>query len=754
VVGAYTRDSFQSEMNIDDHLKSLGFTNPTGLVKLWDFNPSVGGPIVKDKLWFSSSYRSWGVTNTAPIALNADTTHQFYIPSNENAEDPGKIWDITNRVTFQATKKDNFTGFFDQQKRTRGRFSISSSLAPEAASVNGFPSSTIQAHWTRVQSSNLVMDAGYQHFTSENQVRYQDASFRDTWCFDNITTPKTSAPAYFSLTEQTTGITYNAGTACTNDFNSNNHFLASATYIRGAHETKIGGSLFNGKSYNPSQPLGYASYTLRNGQPLSVTLRLPRAQVDEVKADLGLWVQDRWRLDRLTLNYGLRLDSLRTGWPEQALTANPFTAAADFAANDEFISWKDLSPRIGGAYDLFGTGKTALKGSFARYVGAETVNLTSTGNPLSSMSTTVTRTWSDLNGDRTVFNPNLTLQESELGPNTNANFGKVVQTTTVDPELLKGWGKRPYTYEFDGGVQHQLGARASTTLMVYHRWSGNQFAMENTALTSSDYSAPFCLTAPLDAKLPDGGGYQVCNLFDITPTALGRVQNLVTSASNVGDGVKQSNTGLNLTANIRLASVLVQGGVDVRRDIENTCGLLTSDHPAGTQFPFSGAGAGTINATYESSVFADGSRYCDRDSGFRPDIKFAGSYQLPWWGLQTSATFQNVSGPQITSTWAASNAIVAPALGRNLAAGATATKTVNIMQPNTVFGDRLNQLDLRMTKKVSLAGAGRFSVNLDLYNVTNSNWIIGYTPTFGPNFQRPTQVLAPRLFKIGGTYDF
>jgi hypothetical protein len=115
VVGAYTRDSFQSDMNIDNRLKSLGFTNPTGLVKLWDFNPSVGGPVVKDKLWFSSSYRSWGVTNTAPIALNADTTHQFYIPSSENAADPGKIWDVTNRVTFQATKKDNFTGFFDQQ---------------------------------------------------------------------------------------------------------------------------------------------------------------------------------------------------------------------------------------------------------------------------------------------------------------------------------------------------------------------------------------------------------------------------------------------------------------------------------------------------------------------------------------------------------------------------------------------------------------------------------------------------------------
>src|SRR5205814_6806171 len=173
------------------------------------------------------------------------------------------------------------------------------------------------------------------------------------------------------------------------------HYLGSATLIRGAHEMKAGVSFFNAGSYQPSQPFGYATYTYRNGIPVQATLSLPRAQTDQVKADVGLWVQDRWRVRRLTTNYGLRMDLLRTGWPKQVLPANPFTPELRFDARDTFVNWKDLSPRVGLAYDVFGDGRTALKGSVARYVASETVGLNSLGNPMGALSTSVTRTWSD-----------------------------------------------------------------------------------------------------------------------------------------------------------------------------------------------------------------------------------------------------------------------------------------------------------------------------------------------------------------------
>ena len=209
-----------------------------------------------------------------------------------------------------------------------------------------------------------------------------------------------------------------------------------------------------------------------------------------------------------------------------------------------------------------------------------------------------------------------------------------------------------------------------------------------------------------------------------------------------------------LTADLRLANAFLQGGLDLRRDVLDTCGIDLGDHPAGIRFPIGGgAGIAAAATAFDNLEFPDGSLSCDTDTGFRPDIKFSGSYDLPW-GVRTSATYQNASGPSITASWAATNAAIAPGLGRNLSAGATATKTVSLIHPESLFGDRLHQIDVRFSKRFTLPRAERFAINADFYNVTNSNWIVRYTSNFGPNFLRPGQVLSPRLFKLSGQFDF
>jgi hypothetical protein len=360
--GTYTTTALQSKMNIDDKLTSLGFTNPTGVIKLWDLNPSVNGPIQKDRLWFNAAYRTWGVTNTAPITINESTDHHSYKPGTTSASDPGHIWDVTGRLTWQASAKDNLAAFLESQQATRERFRIAATVSPEAAGINTFPNQTYQVKWTRVQSSNLLFDVGYQHYNMENLVVHVDDAMTKDWCVDNIMAAHPTPAAFYNITEQSTGILYNLSNNCRTDQTKNNHVLATATYIRGAHEWKSGISFFNAESYNPQLVTGYAAFrysgvtaTQKVSVPNQVTLNLPRAQTDRVNADVGLWLQDRWRMDRLTLNYGLRLDILRTGWPEETLPPNPFGVNLAVPAQDLFVNWKDLSPRVRAAYDVFGT---------------------------------------------------------------------------------------------------------------------------------------------------------------------------------------------------------------------------------------------------------------------------------------------------------------------------------------------------------------------------------------------------------------
>lgn len=759
----YTNESMQSKMNIDQKLTNLGFTTPTGVIKLWDVNPAVNGPIMKDRLWFSGAYRSWGVTNTAPIGLNIATDHHsLTLSPTENATDPGTIWDVTGRLTWQASSKDNLSTFLESQKPTRDRFRVSSVTTAEAAGINTFPAQTYQGRWTRVQSSNLLFDLAYQRYNMENQVVHVDEAMTRDWCYDNITTPHTTPPAFYTITEQSTGILYNLSNNCRNDHTENHHVLGTVTKIVGAHELKGGVSFFNAKSYNPQLVAGYASYrfsgvTATNpvSVPNQVTLALPRSQTDLVKADVGLWLQDRWRMDRLTLNYGLRLDMLRTGWPEQSLAPNPYVASFTIPEEKSFVNWKDLSPRVGAAYDLFGTGRTALKGALARFVEATGLGLTNQGNPMTALSATNNRTWTDNNGDFNAFNPDFSLQTTDtFGPSSSATFGQTSRDTVVDDELRTGWGKRPATYEADFGVQHQIGGHASVSAIGYHRWNSNVIATENLALNRANFSPSFCVNAPLPntpanakaALLPGGGGYPVCGLYDVLPAFNGLTSNLVTAAKNIGD-VKQTNTGFTVDVDVRLAGARLSGGLDMRNDKVDNCGVFEGDHPVNV-----GIGGAP---TFDVSTYADGSKSCKTETGYRPDLKFSGSYELPW-GFLTSATLQNASGPQIVSTWAAPNSVVsaAGALGRNLAAGAAATKTINLIQPQTVFGERLTQLDMRVSKRFNLAGSARLAINAEIYNIANSNWIIAYTPAFGTSFMRPSQVLSPRMFKIGGQFDF
>ena len=142
---------------------------------------------------------------------------------------------------------------------------------------------------------------------------------------------------------------------------------------------------------------------------------------------------------------------------------------------------------------------------------------------------------------------------------------------------------------------------------------------------------------------------------------------------------------------------------------------------------------------------------CDVNPPFQPNVKFLAVYPLPWWGLNASATFQGLPGPQILANYVIGNAQAAPTLGRNLA---TSTATVPLIAPGTMYDERLYQLDLRFAKTFRFGAEQRVQAILDVYNALNGNAVIALNNAFGPSWMRPTQVLQARLFKFGVQVDF
>jgi hypothetical protein len=140
------------------------------------------------------------------------------------------------------------------------------------------------------------------------------------------------------------------------------------------------------------------------------------------------------------------------------------------------------------------------------------------------------------------------------------------------------------------------------------------------------------------------------------------------------------------------------------------------------------------------------------DQNWLPQVKFLGSYTIPRIDVLVSGTLQNLPGPPILANYNLSTADAAKTLGRPLSGGA-ANVSVGLINPNTVFGDRLNQVDFRVGK-VLRYGKMRSTVSLDLYNALNVSTILAQNNTFGPAWLQPTTIMPARFAKVSLQFDF
>jgi hypothetical protein len=660
--------------------------------------------------------------------------------------DDSHIVSRSGRASWQVTSRDRVAYYHDDQSKYRNHWGISATITPEAAAIQVTPTSYVSvSKWTRTHTSKLLLEGGFSIYSQEYTELYQpQVTGIDEKVFD---TEAIARSTVFAITEQTTSRVFNAWNAPADHFSTLRTFSGAASYVTGSHSFRFGGTMGEGPRRTVERYTGDLTMTFNNAQPQSVTLRTPLDQREGIKADVGLFAQDKWTIKRMTVNAGVRFDWFQGEVHDEDLPAGRWSPAAHFDGFD-VQNWKDVSPRLGVAYDLFGDGRTAIKFSVARYVNGEAAGTAAANNPQTTIGRTDTRTWTD-NGDFTIFNPDGSVQLSELGPTTNVNFGRLVpSTTSSNPKLLDGWHVRPNNWEYTLSVQRELAPRVALTAGYYRRSFRNQTVIDNQLTDSASYDGPFCIAAPSSADLPGGGGYQVCGLYDIKPTSQGQVRNIRTLASDFG-GIEDVFSGFDINVNARLRTgTFVSGGINAQRRDYDTC-----DTPLAASVPGITVAAFGLNSQQADNPER---RFCDQKFPFRPDFKLLASHTLPW-DFVVSGTYQFTQGPNILANWAVPNSIIAPVLGRNLAAGATATKTVQLIEPGTEYGEHLNQFDFRVSKRVGF-GRYRVRVDADLYNVFNSNWPFTVNNTFATTatnqWLRPTNVLQGRLFKIGGQFDF
>jgi len=312
------------------------------------------------------------------------------------------------------------------------------------------------------------------------------------------------------------GLVYNSANWA-NDWDNPNTWRASASYVTGAHSFKFGyvGGLLIEDITNFTNDLNLA-YTVTNGVPISLTETL-NPFTAKYRVGYNAWyAQDQWTMGRLTLQGALRFDRATSWNPPQSLGPSNYLATTIAFPQIEGVDYKNWSPRVGAAYDVFGNGRTSLKVNFGKYLdpASNLNNNYSITNPISRLATTGTRAWTDANRD---FVPQCDLTNpaanGECQAITNSLFGTSTFQNQIDPNLLT---VRPIDYQVGASIQQQISTRFSVEAGYFLRWFRNFTVTDNLAVAATDFTQ-FSVTAPSDPRLPGGGGYVVPNLYNVVP---------------------------------------------------------------------------------------------------------------------------------------------------------------------------------------------------------------------------------------------
>jgi hypothetical protein len=676
----YANKDTQGDNSRTEELQRFNFTGGNPIERIYDVNFSLGGPIVKDRLWFSGAYRDWGVDRLTLGARN---------PDGSPALDDNRIYNYSGKLLLKVsdTQRLNASYNHDFKVRYHRRDPPPNFVEDRASLLQDNPANSAQLKYT-LAKSRFVFDSGfggmwgvtdyqYQPGTPDGAIRVEDTVLST----GTVAAPRAERLPNYRM-QFDNSVTYRASTG------GSDHLLKAGVQIAQIR-------MLDEFSVNGDMHILFA-----NGAPNAVRIYNTPTSHLSLERMIGVFAQDSWSLKNgLTLNLGARFDTNKGWMPAQSSPAGRFVEARSIPRRD-VLDQKLFAWRAGAVYDLGGRGKSALKASYSRY--AQQVGLDRVQRIHPFGFSNATRAWTDTNGDRVP-------QQNELGPSS----GFAAQRNRYADANGPDW---PYSDEITAGVEHQLARDLRVGLMYYHRSNRKLTGFRNTSVPSSAYTAQ---TVNVPGS-PTGPGGTV-TFYNLAPVSFG-VQDNLYEAQDILD---TDYDGVELTAAKRFS-----------RRWQMLLGLTLGRNQGG------GAGLGNVdlNDPNNSQNFFDGVVGLDSKYAFR----LSGSYVLPGEVTLAGSLISN-GGYPYQSTYTITRAIF-PALTR-------ASQVVRLSRRGDERLPNVTMLDLRLSRAFRF---GRRSVapQLDVFNVTNASTLVGVTTGVGGRYLFPSEILAPRIVRLGLSVEF
>ena len=714
--------------NLTDRHMAKGLTSGNRIDRIIDYTLAIGGPIKKDKIWVFGSGRYYSVNN-----FIANT----YMDDGTQGLDDQFIKSGMARLTWQVTPRNKITGYFDEIDKYRGH-DMQANYDPEtAATVWHSPAYHTQSiKWTSPVTSSFFLEAGFS-----NNTEYYTNQYRE-----GIDKPRGSADWFSTAAhnELDLGGYTKAGPINTTESPIAYYWNVAATYVTGDHTLKFGannrqGQFIHTREANADLVQQYRSSStgVRWSVPDSVLIRnTPLIYGEKLNRDLGLFVQDSWRLNRLTANFGLRYEILNSSVIAGESGAGRFVPARTFPEIQDVPAWKDFAPRLGLVYDLFGTGRTAIKYSLNRYNQSRTTGIAANYNPL--LSQTATLPWRDVNGDD--------IAQGERGcvgyPSVGCEISFAGLSSNYGIAALNTYGDYPRTWNLESGieVQQELFKGVSVSGSWWHGNFKNLTTTINQSWSLSDYS-------PYTWYNPTSG--QPFTVFARTVAASALpTKNLDT----VDPERKDVYDSYNFEGRWRIpGGGQVFGGVAFERERYKAC--TAPDDP---------------NYQSTTATFYNGKALCDdfaQDIQWQPSLKLSGTREVGY-GINLSVALQSNASPSSSRVMTVTRGTT-----RYPTTCPSPCPAGDIIMPTGVFGqtsltynleplratnvERIVQLDFKVSKTFKF---GRYSVlpTFEVFNVNNSDAIISYITTnaLSTSNLAPNSIMQGRMYGLGAVVRF